>query len=181
MRNPISQCAPRDAEALAVVHRRLLRVLHEVRIGVPPGRDAAFNAFRRLLAAQMAADRMCASLGFGGSPDQGRADRFHVAVSTSVTILECVHRDSLDFVIEAGLLEEMLADPTALQAGARRGCVADAPVGWGEYMGGEVQRVARELPAEDRITFAQLRRTAEARLRVLGEWAVEAMGRGRHR
>lgn len=179
MRNPISQCAPRDAEALAVVHRRLLRVLHEVRIGVPPGRDAAFNDFRRLLAAQMAADRMYASLGFGGPPDQGWTNRFHVAVSTSVTILECVHRDSLDFVIEAGLLEEMLADPT--RAGVRQGCVADAPVGWGEYMGGEVQRVARELPAEDRLTFAQLRRTAEARLRVLGEWAVEAMGRGRHR
>ena len=167
MRDPIHR--PLGPEALAVVQRRLLRELHEVRIGGPAQRDAAFYVFRRLLAASMAADRLCASLGMGGWPDAGRAARFHVAVSTSVTILECVHRDSLDFVIEAGLLEEILLDATGPQALRQPVGSQPGPEGWWEDLWGAVQRVARELPAEDRLTFAQLWRAAEARVWIFAE------------
>ncbi|MHA6523799.1 hypothetical protein [Tessaracoccus sp. G1721] len=170
MRNPIHLPATHGPEAFAVVHRRLLRELHEVRMGGPPQRDAAFDVFRRLLAASMAADRLCASLGLDGWPDAGRAPRFHVAVSTSVTILECVHRDSLDFVIEAGLLEEILVDATGQQPGPHLlGAPPEPESGW-EDLGGAVQRVARELPGEDQLTFAQLRRAAEASVWLLADW-----------
>ena len=143
---------PREAQALSMVHRRMVTVLDEVRVGMPPGRDTAFDTLRRLLAASMAAERLWQTQGTelvrhpGSGPD-------HAAITASVAYLEQAHRDSLDFVIEAGLLEELLADH---MAPARRR--------W-ERVSGLVQWVATRLPADGRVTFQQLRGMADGMVR----------------
>lgn len=143
---------PREAQALSMVHRRMVTVLDEVRVGMPPGRDTAFDTLRRLLAASMAAERLWQTPGTalvrhpGSGPD-------HAAIAASVAYLEQAHRDSLDFVIEAGLLEELLADH---MAPARRR--------W-ERVSGLVQWVATRLPADGRVTFQQLRGMADGMVR----------------
>ena len=107
---------PPEPEAPAAVHR-LAEVLEEVRVGVPTKRDAAFDTLRRLLAVhvdgQFGRPRETFSAAWNG-----RAARSQRAIAASVAFLEMVRRDSLDFVIEAGLLEEILADYLAPGEGA---------------------------------------------------------------
>lgn len=154
---------PREAQALSMVHRRMVTVLDEVRVGMPPGRDTAFDTLRRLLAASMAAERLWQPPGTALVRRPGRAPD-HAAIAASVAYLEEAHRDSLDFVIEAGLLEELLAEHMA--PGRRR---------W-ERVAGLVQRVATRLPTDGRVSFQQLRRLADRMVRVsVGERAFFAV------
>ena len=99
---------PRDPEAPAAVHR-LAEVLEEVRVGVPTTRDAAFDTLRRLLAVHVGG-QLGRPRGPLGMAWHGRVARSQRAIAASVAFLEMVRRDSLDFVIEAGLLEEILTD-----------------------------------------------------------------------
>ena len=81
---------PREAEALSVVHLRIVTVLDEVRVGVPPDRDAAFDHLRRLLAAAMAAERLWQQPGSVLVHQRGRAPN-HAAIAASVAYLEQAH------------------------------------------------------------------------------------------
>lgn len=101
---------PTEPESLAAVHPRLAEVLTEVRVGVPTRRDAAFDTLRLLLAAQARADPLAQPRGPLSATWSGKASRSRRAIAASVAFLEMVRRDSLDFVIEAGLLEEIVAD-----------------------------------------------------------------------
>ncbi len=143
---------PREAEALSVVHLRIVTVLDEVRVGVPPDRDAAFDHLRRLLAAAMAAEWLWQQPGSVLVHQRGRAPN-HAAIAASVAYLEQAHRDSLDFVIEAALLEEIVTEHMAPGRGR-----------W-ERAAGLVQRVATRLPADGRVTFQQLRGMADGMVR----------------
>ncbi|HSO69667.1 MAG TPA: hypothetical protein VLQ67_08515 [Arachnia sp.] len=99
-----------EPEALAAVYPRLAEALHEVRVGVPPSRDAAFDTLRRLLAVHVNTERLGQPHDPFAGTWNGKAARSQRAIAASVAFLEMVRRDSLDFVIEAGLLEEILAD-----------------------------------------------------------------------
>ncbi|MHA6510647.1 hypothetical protein [Tessaracoccus sp. Y1736] len=101
---------PPEPEALAEVHPPLAEVLHQVRVGVPQSRDAAFDTLRRLLAVHADPERLVAPRGSLGGTWNGKAARSQRAIAASIAFLEMVRRDSLDFVIEAGLLEEILDD-----------------------------------------------------------------------
>lgn len=117
--------SPTEPESLAAVHPRLAEVLHEMRVGVPPRRDAAFDTLRRLLAAHASAEPFEQPYGPVSDTRSGKAVRSRRAIAASVAFLEMVRRDSLDFVIEAGLLEEIVADYLSSGEGA------EASQAWG--------------------------------------------------
>ncbi len=151
-----------EAEAVLAFQRHLiLPLLHEVASSGPAARDAACDSVRRLLAAYLAAPRrfFASSTAFKG---------FGLAVSHSVSYLEAIARDSLDFAIEIGLLEEVVADHIAALTAGR--IVPDAALSggpnsaWQQVMA-VVAVAARGLPSDESWRFEQLRATA----RVLSE------------
>ena len=139
---------------------RILAALDEVGSAAPQGRDRAFVVFRRLLAATLAAQRWFAPSRLVRRHRSRRLERLEAAIDTSVTVLEQIPRDSLDFLIEVRLLEELLDSAAGL---------ADDADGWGAVVVAAAQQVLDDLPSDAACTFQQLRSVADARARVIVE------------
>ena len=170
------------AAALLLPRDGIAALLDQAGSSRPQARDVAFHAVRRLLAAHLAAQRLYV-------PRSAAGDRFALAITSSVACLECLPRESLDFSIEIGLLQEIVSDHVATFDAGARATGAVAPRGrqgcateldefaeldelaeldeFAEFaeLDEAVAAVARQLPTDESWSFERLGEAARSSLR----------------